>query len=167
MRQDSILDSEPFSSWLWSLAHRNFRDVVRLARRGRLLDFFKLCKQGSLHSVKPNSHWSRWVFLKREIISIIFLVFSFKGLSVCFYSKWKIPAQLDDSKRKVPPFSELFRWSSLNFQCDGKDIVPGPGPGSLLLEGEVWVPIPKATCGRVWACSACGTMPSRALLKKP
>lgn len=61
---------------------------------------------------------------------MIFLVFSFKGLSVWLYSKWQIPAQLGDSKRKVPSFAELFRWSYLNSECDGKDIVPGPGPGS-------------------------------------
>jgi len=53
-------------------------------------------------------------FSQREVISIVSPVFSFQELSVYFYSKQKIQAQLDDSRRKVPPIPELFRWSYLN-----------------------------------------------------
>lgn len=62
------------------------------------------------------------------------LSFPFKGSRYTFKESGKSRHNWMMQRGKLPPFSDSFRWSYLNYECHGKDIVPRPGPGS-----NMWV----------------------------
>lgn len=72
---------------------------------------------------------------KEKLLECFSLSFPFKGSRYTLKDSGKSRHNWMMQGGKLPPFSKSFRWSYLNYECHGKDIVPRPGPGS-----KMWVP---------------------------
>lgn len=70
---------------------------------------------------------------KEEMLVWLSLSFSFKDSLNIFKVSGKSRHNWMIRWRKLPPFSESFRWNYLNYECNGKDVVSKPVIGC-----EMW-----------------------------